>query len=338
MKSSTIRLHIGNVIPHGNEVDTKHVIALWREINGFFNQPQQFSALSGIRGETRLYLVAMDASRILSVLENARDQSETFNGYRRAHIDDAGKTVDASLTLTISSENHSLEEEESYHVATVFIQQLVMAANIVRPGSIQILDAHFVGEGAHRFEAQNFDSRIFHGALKASVDNEWPKLHAHSLETVWQWLKGCQVSETDIAIKGINQVLFTLLKVAEQRHEYSARTVLLVQYQLEVLLDCRQFNSLESVSHRARQVLGRIPEAADCLAELHEVRHSLFMGHQPVRRLPLICHNTEKALRDQFDQHNSAVESGTALVLRLLQDLISHGAYSYEFTETFSRR
>ncbi len=336
--SSTIRLHIGNAVPHGNESDTKHVIALWQEISGFFSQQQRFSALSGIRGETRPYLIAIDASQILKTLEHAQDQSQAFNGYRMAHIDHADKAVDASLVITIGSKDHPLEEEESYQVATVFLQQLVMAAHIIRPGSIQVLDAHFIGPGAHRFEAQNFDSRIFHGALRAAIDNEWPKLQRHSLETVWRWLEGCQVSETDIAIKGINQVLFTLLKVAEQRHEYSARTVLLVMYQLEVLLDCRQFNSLEPVGHRVRMVLGKIPEAADCLAELHEVRNSLFTGHQPVRRPPLICHNTEKALRDQFDQHHSAVESGTALVLTLLQDLISHQAYSYEFTETFSRR
>lgn len=36
-------------------------------------------------------------------------------------------------------------------------------------------------------------------------------------------------------------------------------------------------------------------------------------------------------------QHNSAVESGTALVLKLLQDLIAHDAYRYSFTESFTR-
>ena len=134
-----------------------------------------------------------------------------------------------------------------------------------------------------------------------------------------------------------NKVLFTLLKVAEQRHEYSARTVLLVIYQLEVLLDCRQAGNHELLHARARSVLGAIPEQSNCLRELLEVRHNLFMASQPVHRPPLICNHTADALRGQIGQHNSAVESGTAMVLALLHDLIRHQSQSYTFSENWSR-
>jgi len=212
-----------------------------------------------------------------------------------------------------------------------------MAAHIACPGSLQILNARFIGENAHRYETQHFDARMFHGALKISIDNEWPKLQQLTFDKVWSWLEATEVSQTYTAIKSINKVLFTFLKVAEQRHEYSARTALLVMYQIEILLDCRQFNSLEDVRNRTRLVLGNIPESADCLQELHKVRNHLFIANQPVHPPTLICHTNERALREQLGQHNSAVESGTALVLKLLQDLIAHDAYRYNFTESFTR-
>lgn len=334
--SASIRLHIGNAIPPGNENETGDIIALWQEISNFFSG-RAFISRSDFRGEVRDYHVTLDAGPLLKALENAKTESSSFTEHQQTYIDNAGKAIAGELIITIASKKQELEEEESYQVATAFIQQMVMATHIACPGSFQILNARFLGENAHRYEAQNFDAKMFHGALKAAIENEWPKLQKLAFERVWGWLEGTEVSQTYTAIKSIDKTLFTLLKVAEQRNEFSARTALLVMYQIEVLLDCRQFNSMEDVRNRARLVLGDIPEAADCLQELHEVRNHLFIANQPVHPPTLICHTNERALREQLGQHNSAVESGTALILKLLQDLVAHGAYRYKFTESFTR-
>lgn len=337
MKSSTtIRLHIGNAIPPGNEKETKKIIALWQEISGFFTK-EAYKARSGIKDEVHTYQITLDAQPLLQVLEHANTESGSLTGHQQAYIHDTGKTIEGELVITIASKHRELAEEESYQVATVFIQQLVMAAHIACPGSFQILSARFIGVNAHRYEAQEFDARMFHTALRASIENEWPTLQNLAFDKVWHWLEATEVSQTHTAITGINKTLFTLLKVAEQRHEESARAALLVMYQLEILLDCRELNSLDDVRNRTRLVLGKIPEGADCLKELHEVRTHLFTAHQPVHPPTLICHTAVSALQEQLGQHNSAVESGTALVLKLLQDLIAHDAYRYNFTESFTR-
>lgn len=335
--SATVNLRIGKAIPQGNESETDKIISLWQNMDGYFDM-RPFMSLDGINGKPRPYQVTLDASSLLSLMEQAREQSKSFTGYQKANIENAANAIDAELRITITSDDSPLKEFETYQVATVFLQQLVLTANIIMPGSIQTLDAHFTGEGAHRYEAQHFDSRLLYGALRASVHNEWPKLNSLPLDTVWSWLDSCETSQTDTAIADNNKVLFTLLKVAEQRQEYSARTVLLVLYQLEVLLACRHEKSPARIRNRLQMVLGSIPEAADCFIELYEVRYSLFHANQPVHRPPLICHNTAEALRKQLGQHNTAVESGTALVLALLQDKIANGTRRYEFNEALSRK
>ncbi|TFH73215.1 hypothetical protein E3V39_08255 [Gammaproteobacteria bacterium LSUCC0112] len=336
MTSATIKLHIGNALPPGNQAESARVISLWKTIDGFFKH-KPFVAMAGTNALSGEYQVSLDASALLTLMEQAVSNAGSFDAYATKQGADSALPMDAALIIAVSRSGTSLTELESYQLVSIFIQQLVLACTICLPGSIQILDARFAGDGAHRYEAQTFDSKILYGAMKAASYNEWPALAVQSFERVWEWLATCETSCTDTAVKNINKVLFTLLKVAEQRHEYSARTVLLVIYQLEVLLDCRQVGNHDVLQARARSVLGAIPEQSNCLRELQEVRNNLFLASQPVHRPPLICNNTAEVLRGQIGQHNSAVESGSAMVLALLHDLIKHDAQCYTFSEIWKR-
>lgn len=334
--TANIQLFIAQALPHGDAKDSQAIIALWKQMQAFF-AARSFVASDAVNGRARTYQVTLDAGSMVAMMEKARAQSKDFSSHLKAHVADPHHATDATLKIALTSADHTLEEAESYQVATIFLQQLVLAANLVLPGAIQILDARFVGPAAHRYEAQHFDSRIMYGALLASRSNNCPALQQHDLNSVWTWLEKCETSHAHTALKSINKVLYTMLKVAEQRHEYGARTVLLITYQLEMLLDSRN-SAVGAIRRRARMVLGTVPEAADCFSELFDVRNSLFMADQPVHRPPLIAHNTAEALRQLTGQHNTAVEAGTALVLALLQDLIAHKARGFEFTETCSRK
>lgn len=331
--SATIELNIGNAIPPGNATETGNVIALWQQISSFFSQ-RHFCGPESADGESVSYLVDLNADALLDLMENARQEAGSFNDWQKRHIENPQTRIDASVVIRLTPESGQCKQAECYRVATVFLQQLVLAANIAVPGSVQLLNTRFVGPGAHCYEAQEFDARILYGAFKSASYNEWPPLKLLVFDAAWQWLELCQTSRVVTAISRINKTLFTMLKVAEQRHETSARTVLLVIYQLEQLLDCRQANSLELIHNRTRMILGNIPEAANCLNELAEIRSSLFLANQPVHRPPLIAHNASESLRDQMGQHNSAVEAGTAIVLALIHNLISRDATCYEFTES----
>ncbi|MGA0805359.1 MAG: hypothetical protein ACO3PV_02435, partial [Pseudohongiellaceae bacterium] len=225
---------------------------------------------------------------------------------------------------------------ETWEVATLFLQQLVIAANLVIPGSIQILAAGFVGPGAHLVEAGVADSVIFGGARQ--VLQEGLRLPEISFAQAWNWLDGLQLGHWHTAIKAIDKVLLTQLKVAEQRHEYSARTVLLVLFQLELLLDCHARNDAALLRKRLRMLLPDLPEAVDCIRDLFSVRAELLEGFQPVMRPPLLAHDMQAQLHDLLGQHNMTVINAAALVQALLTQLLAAGGSDFVFSESVALR
>jgi hypothetical protein len=111
-----------------------------------------------------------------------------------------------------------------------------------------------------------------------------------------------------------------------------------VVYQLEMLLDCRSPLDARTLRNRLRLVLGSVPEAADCIGELYEVRDGFLLGSRPVRRQLLMCHDCISGFTEHMDGHDNPIELGTALVLVLLRELISHDAQAFAFTESMEFR
>jgi hypothetical protein len=174
---------------------------------------------------------------------------------------------------------------------------------------------------------------LYYGAFRNLKDLGWWQRHNPGFGKVWQWLERAEGSHGNTALKPLDKVLYTMIKVAEQRNELSSRTALLVLYQLEMLLDCRSPLDARHLRNRIRMVLGDFPEAADCINELYGVRDGLLLGSRPVQRPPLVAHDAVAEFMEQIEHQDNPVEMGTALVLVLLRELISHDAQAFVFTE-----
>lgn len=329
--STTIELDIANALPQANAADSARIVALWREIGSHFRN-RGFSAQARPGGRVKLYNLSLDAAALIQTMDDALQQSGSFDQRRAAHIEDRNARVAGNLLLTVADRTGELQEREVYDVANLFLQQLVLAANLALPGSIQILAAGYVGPGAHLVEAGVADSVIFAGVRKVLAEH-W-QLPAVGFEQVWNWLETLELGHTHTAIKSIDKVLLTQLKVAEQRHEYSARTVLLVLFQLEQLLDCHARNDVALLRKRLRMLLGELPAAVDCLKDLISVRSELLQGYQPVMRPPLLAHDMHEELEDLLGQHNMTVINAAALVQALLLQLVARGGSDFVFNES----
>jgi len=336
MTSVTINLHISNALPHGNQAHSQDILSLWQDVAAFFRE-RPFRASGDTADNEQDYQVTFDAGAVVDLMDQALRHSGSFDRYREAMGHEVTPPFGVDVSVTLSARD-TITERDGYGVATVFLQQLVLAANICVPGAIQLLGTWFNGDGAAHYEAQTYDSHLLHGAHQAAALNEWPKLETLPFSQVWGWLEKTESSSTHTALKDINKALFTFLKVAQQRQEYSARTVMLVAYLLETLLACRPSGLQSRLGARLRTILGSIPEGADCVRELQEIRDNLFLASQPVHRPPLLGSRGTETTAMQPGQHNSVVEGGMAITLALLQDLVKHEALSYQFTEQWSRK
>lgn len=333
--STTIELSIANALPQANPADSARILDLWRQIGGHFRN-HGFSAQHRPGARVKLYNLGLDASGLVQTMEQALQQAGSFDRQRAAHVEDRNAKVSGNLLLTVADRTGELQEREVYEVANLFLQQLVIAANLVLPGCIQILAAGYVGPGAHLVEAGVADSVIFGGARKV-LQEDW-KLPALDFAQVWNWLDALELGHSHTAIKAIDKVLLTQLKVAEQRHEYSARTVLLVLFQLELLLDCHARNDASLLHRRLRMLLGHLPESVDCIRDLFSVRNELLQGFQPVLRPPLLAHDMQDELQELLGQHNMTVINAAVLVHALLVQLVAKGASDFVFSESVSLR
>jgi len=333
MKASiSIRLSIGNALPHGNAAESAAILALWQDVQGCFSECAFRAACPG-RAQAGNYLIRLDATAQLNLMQQALQEAGSFDGWRQAHMSDASKSLASSLQLVLSAAAGSLEEQEAYEIATLFLQQLVLAINLAQPGACRLLHTAFTGENGHRYEAQSFDSKLYYGAFRILRDLGWWQRHNLGFDQIWQWLESVDGSHGNTAIKRLDKVLFTLIKVAEQRSPASSRTALLVLYQLETLLDCRSPLDARHLRKRIHLVLGALPEAGDCINELYAVRDGLLFGNRPVLRSPLIAHDDIAEFMEQVDQCYNAVELGTALTLVLLRELIQRDAQAFLFSE-----
>ena len=81
------------------------------------------------------------------------------------------------------------------------------------------------------------------------------------------------------------------------------------------------------------------PPASEALsANFTKFATACLPATSPYEAPPLIAHTPFDESHEQIVQHDSAVELGTALVLLVLQNLISRSATNFVFTETLSCR
>lgn len=332
-----VHLHIANAIPPGNPAESASILTLWQELQNYFHERPFIVSVAG-RATPRTFLISLDTVFMLKAMEHALGNAGSFDAWRQAHVHNANKPLSAALLLEISATDGAIEETEAYQVATLFLQQLVVAINLVQPGACRLLQTEYKGDGGHRYEAQAFDAKLYYGAFRNLRDLGWWQRLNPGFDKVWQWLERTEGSHGSTAIKRIDKVLFTMIKLAQQRDEFSARTALLVIYQLEMLLDCRSPTDPKHLRNRIKLILGEIPEAADCIGDLYLSRDGLLLGSCPVLRPPLIAHDSVGEFAEQMERQNNAIEMGIGLVLVLLRELISRDAEDYAFSESVAFR
>ncbi|MDP2285744.1 MAG: hypothetical protein Q8L06_16525, partial [Pseudohongiella sp.] len=113
MTSATIKLHIGNALPPGNQAESARVISLWKTIDGFFKH-KPFVAMAGTNAQSGEYQVSLDASALLTLMEQAVSNAGSFDAYATKQGADSSLPMDAALIIAVNRSGTALTELESY--------------------------------------------------------------------------------------------------------------------------------------------------------------------------------------------------------------------------------
>lgn len=335
VNSQTVILNIGDVIPNAGDNESNWIISAWEGADKYIkNVP--FKVEDPYQAKLVEYSVSLDASDLMNTLKNAHEASGGFANYLQACKKEEGATR-GKLIVSLQTENGSLEAYSLYHSVTVFVQQLVLAMNIALPGSCQILNASYEGEGAESFEPPQIDSSIFTNGWLSAFDADWPILKPLKFSDVWKWLDTQCTSQTDTALSTVNKVMFCLLELAHQSSSYSSSNVLLVSHMLELFGKMENDVNHNLLRERISIILGQPSDKADSFNELYRMKQSLIRSEQPVRRPALVYHDADDEILQQLEMHNSPVEQALAIVLALLQDLVINKCSAYQFSEQVTR-
>lgn len=334
-KSQTITLNIGNAIPNAGENESNWIISAWEGADKYLNNVA-FNVEDPYEATLVNYTLTLDASQLIEVLKNAQMASGGFASYLQSCKNEEGATR-GKIIITLVSDKDDIEPYSQYHSMSVFVQQLVLAMNIALPGSCQILNATYEGEGAGAFEPPQIDSTIFTNGWLSAFDAEWPILKPIKFEQVWHWLDERKTSETDTALSMVNKVMFCLLDLAHQSPAYSAGNVLLVSHMLELFGQMENDVNHNLLRERISIILGHPSDKADSFNELYRMKQSLIRSEQPIKRPAVIYHDSADEIIQQLEMHNSPIEQALAIVLALLQDLVIHNSSSYHFSEQVAR-
>ncbi|OUS29251.1 hypothetical protein A9Q99_09060 [Gammaproteobacteria bacterium 45_16_T64] len=334
-KSQTITLNIGNAIPNAGDNESNWIISAWEGADKYI-KGIEFNVEDPYQATLVNHQLSLDASDLIQTLRNAQKLSGGFASYLQSCKNEEGATQ-GKIVVTLVSEQDDIEPYSQYHSISVFVQQLVLAMNIALPGSCQILNGVYEGEGAGLFEPPQIDSTIFTNGWLSAFDAEWPILKPIKFEHVWHWLDQRKTSETDTALSTVNKVMFCLLDLAHQSPVYSAGNVLLVSHMLELFGQMEDDVNHNLLRERISIILGHPSDKADSFNELYRMKHSLIRSEQPIKRPAVIYHDSDDEIIQQLEMHNSPVEQALAIVLALIQDLVIHNSSSYHFSERVVR-
>ncbi len=326
-----VQLQIENIIPLGDESDSKSIVAVWKQAQAQFGtyDADNTSALDSYDND---YRFTLDLKEPLALFESAIAEAGSFNNYRQLHAENQDIKISALIGIKVTSVKDDCGQEAIYKATTIFQQQLYLAMNFAYPGACQLLGSRFIGDSSYLYEAQSYESKVFYDARISARESNWPKLHNLELSKVWQWLNSMALSHSDIAISDINKVLINMLKLGQQRHRYGSRSILIASQQIELLLGIKHDDG-NRLRNRTRLILGDVPEAADCFIDLYRLRADLFHGEQPVRRPALICNGQQEERREQIAIHNTNVELAASIIVALIQTLISNNKNKFLFKE-----
>jgi hypothetical protein len=314
--------------PSFGDTDGAPVLETWKDAGVLV---QRFRMREGV-------CVSIDVSDVLDALAvcNAINQGSDTEADLRELRRWAERDYVAKLGVQIESLNE-LTEPEANQIVHSTIQHLFLAQCLSVQGGGHLNAAHRIGSPKSQLE-EDGNYAYYGDSLEAawSEASSWayPPLVRLQFSDVWGWLIRSGFDRCSVALSPLHKALVTLLTIARHPTRTAASDVLALSQALEAMLSNSTERVGSSLKSRVDLILGEPLSHKRWLTDFYALRSRIIHGAFPIIR-PGIFGDESDVYRHE-DQLLRPVDRATAVLMCLLQRLITSGSSGFSFVESFS--
>lgn len=264
-----------------------------------------------------------ESERRFDLLVVTADLSSFAQIFRRElEADGRARTEDEVRDLISSYGVENLEFE---------INNLLLLANILRPGAISVIPGFSFVDGAFHGQTSAFASEEWYRATSAANKYRWPPFQSLSILDAWSWLASIRCFEEGIARGPIGRALGALSYVAPEHYQSeSSLNLAWVLLGLEALYCTGNVGLREQLVAKTELVLGPRSENKKAFGAMYDFRSRLLHGDMD---LPLRYSgfNAVPGFEKHFDDLGDYEGIGLATLIATIQLMIKHRWSSLSF-------
>jgi hypothetical protein len=330
------RVDLGNIGPIDGKTDTRSRREFWVEMaNHFAHQRALVRPDTASDLEWEVSVDASDAIAFLEAIEMLEESPEVFDERVSSQRCLGRHFLSSALIL------HLTGPEGDYRLgpasaAGKFLQQLFLGMNVALPGSMH-LAGRFVGELEITPAPPSLTSDLLESAFQHAVQRAWPPLSRLSFGQTWQWLEEELPYTLEVAEHPHHRALLSLLYLSTPGYR-EADMLLLIAQVLEAFFSDGKQGVGSVLRKRLELVLGAPATHSNWFNKFYERRSRIAHGSAPVFRPRDYTHDENEAVAKYFQCYLAPIDEAFAVLLAILQDLVTHDARQYSFPQEVLRQ
>jgi len=213
------------------------------------------------------------------------------------------------------------------------VSDILLAANIACPGSIELASSIVVQDGEVQVYSQvpTMDGFVLQEGIELANSVGWPIVRRLQFEQVWSWL-GCKDLITDGFDTGATgRALAAFSRTFEQERIDAAMKLVWTMIGIEALYVKGKASVVEQVREKILSFLGSHPSNKKRISQTYETRSRFIHGDLAFPGIYLLADATDASHRYN-KQHSDAVNLASAILVSTLQELIHRGWIELEFS------
>lgn len=229
----------------------------------------------------------------------------------------------AIMPAALKDDKH---KDSRYEYIIHFIHDIYLVLNLASPGCCNFGYSTISTMDESWSRSFHLSSILFETSWHDSLENNWPKVTAFSLNTVFEWFNALNIGTRSIAITPISKALFALLHVANDLMGEPASLVWLA-HALESLYDTPPALSYAFLKRRIAELL-HLPAKKEKwlnkkLRLFYDARNAFVHGGMPIAH-PIEIGNYDPEEK-YYDELFDVINFGSLLVIATLQEYIARG-------------